>query len=52
MFFTLKEKERSMKKFLSIVSFLAIFFTLAALEAASFRLSANTGVSSIFGNTT
>lgn len=41
-----------MKRLLSIVIFVGFFFSLAGLEAASFRMSANTGVSSIFGNTT
>ncbi len=41
-----------MKRFLSIVFFAGFFFSLAGLEAASFRMSANTGLSSIFGNTT
>lgn len=41
-----------MKRFLSLVLFTGFFFSLAGLEAASLRMSANTGVSSIFGNTT
>lgn len=41
-----------MKRFFTLVFFMGIFFSLAGLEAASIRMSAATGLSSIFGNTT
>lgn len=41
-----------MKRFLFLAVFAGLFFSLASLEAASFRMSPNAGVSSIFGNTT